>query len=131
MGEAVLPPDITSTHTPMRALLDFRELSALLHGAAAEISAVSLSESTVTLRVNAGGSERLVVFGEVDTLRCRMAASPAHTGVLETVGLEKLGAGEVWRLYAQTAEGAELELSARTIVCDGAEVTGVGRSYRH
>jgi hypothetical protein len=111
--------------------VDFREVSALLHGAAVDIRAVSLSESSVTLIVAAADSERLIVFGGVDLLRCRMAASSAHTGLLETVGLEKLGAGEVWRLYAQTAEGAELELSARTIVCDGVEVTGVGRSYRH
>ena len=96
-----------------------------------DIREVSLSASRVELRVAAGSAERVLVFGGVDTMRCKMGASSAHAGSLETVGLEKLGAGEVWRLYAQTAEGAELELSCGAIHCDGVEVTGVGRSYRH
>lgn len=111
--------------------MDFREVTALLHGAVVDIREVSLPESLVELRVASASAERVVVFSEVSTMRCKMTPSSARAGSLNTVGLEKLGAGEVWRLYAQTAEGAELELSCRAIICDGVEVTGIGRSYRH
>lgn len=96
-----------------------------------DIREVSLSERLVGLRVASASGDRIVVFSGVSTVRCKMAASSAHIDSLETVGLEKLGAGEVWRLYAQTGEGAELELSCRAIHCDGVEVTGIGRSYHH
>lgn len=111
--------------------MDFRDVTAVLFGAAVDIRSVSLSEGRVELTVMAAAARRAIVFGEVGMLRCRMAASSTHRALLDSVGLEKLGAGEVWRLYAQASDGAELELSCNVIFCDGQEVGGIGRSWRH
>ncbi|MBA3645563.1 MAG: hypothetical protein H0W63_05240 [Gemmatimonadaceae bacterium] len=94
---------------------------------------MSFSEGRLAIRVERGGAAAApdLVFHQVEIMRWKPAKNPAPPSPLDTVGLEKLGAGEVWRLYAQTVAGAEIEISCRTIVCDGAEVTGIGRSYRH
>lgn len=48
---------------------------------------------------------------------------------LSIVGLERLAADDVWRLYASPGHSGTLELSCAGITCDGSEVHGVGRHY--
>ena len=113
--------------------MDFREVSAFLYRSNVEFKDVSFGRRSVEMKASApdGCSSHTISFRDVTILKWQSARQASGSGELVTVGLEKLGAGEVWRLYAQTAGHAELELSCRAIYCDGAEVTGIGRSYRH
>lgn len=116
--------------------MDFREVAAALHGADVETHSIDLAGISVRL-VTAADSRReravrTVVFDRVTSLKWSSSAERASSVItLSTVGLERLGADEPWRLYIRTPDGAELELSALSVSCDGEEVTGVGRSYRH
>jgi hypothetical protein len=113
--------------------MEFREVTAILHGATVVVRALDFSGARLVVDIQGREETRAHEheFQDVELLRWKTMKNAGPTAALETVGLEKLGAGEVWRLYAQTTIGAELELSCRRIECDGAEVTGIGRSYRH
>lgn len=115
--------------------MDFREVAAALQGADVETHSIELGGGRVRL-VTAARSRReraacTVVFDRVTSLKWVGTSERASVLTLSTVGLERLGPGEPWRLYVRTLEGAELELSANAVSCDGEEVTGIGRSYRH
>jgi len=113
--------------------MDFREITALLHTSLVELEKVLLSARSVELTVSPadGGSRRTITFSDVMIMKWNPAPATNSISAVRTVGLEKLGAGEPWRLYAQTSDGSELELTCRAILCDGVEITGIGRSYRH
>ncbi len=111
--------------------MDFREVAAALQGASVSEHRIDLRSNCVELVVPATPRARSVVFASLLSLKWSNTSGIPTVLTLSTVGLEKLGAGEPWRLYIRTSDGAELELSCREVSCDGAAVTGVGRSYRH
>jgi hypothetical protein len=111
--------------------MDFREVAAALYAASIGEHTIDLRSSCVRLVVPAGHLTRIVVFENLISLKWSNASALPTVLTLATVGLERLGAGEPWRLYIRTSEGAELELSCGAIFTDGVEVTGIGRSYRH
>ena len=112
--------------------MDFREVTEIVLGGLIEFREVSFPSASAELVVSGrNGGTRTISFREIELLKWKGARGNAAPSAIDTVGLEKLGAGEAWRFYAQTKDGAELELSCRSIFCDGAEIGGVGRSYRH
>lgn len=123
--------------TASPATVDFRDLCRSLHGARVEASALELGAGRLALAVEGGSDDPSavveLVFDRVTLLRWqREPADPAKTMLLSTVGLERLAADDVWRLYlgVDGGRGGVLELSCRRITAGGAEVTGVGRSFR-
>ena len=111
--------------------MDFREVAAALQGASVSAHRIDLRSNSVELVVPAGPATHTVVFENLLALKWSNTPATPTVLTLSTVGLEKLGPGEPWRLYIRTSDGAELELSCRDVSCDGTAVTGVGRSYRH
>lgn len=115
--------------------MDFRELAELLHGARIDAQSIDLGGNRVELVISRGtapnGELTSVTFERVAALKWSGASAASPSMTLSVVGLEKLAPGEPWRLYVSTAQGAELELTCGTVSCNGLEVTGVGRSYRH
>lgn len=111
--------------------MDFREVAAALQGANISEHRIDLRSNCVELVVPASPLARTVVFESLLSLKWSNTSAGTTVFTLSTIGLEKLGPGEPWRLYIRTSDGAELELSCRDVSCDGTAVTGVGRSYRH
>ncbi|MDQ6719005.1 MAG: hypothetical protein M3Z17_11760 [Gemmatimonadota bacterium] len=111
--------------------MDFRDVAAALQGASISEHRIDLKLNSVELVVPASPRALAIVFEDLLSLKWSNTSATPTVLTLSTVGLEKLGPGEPWRLYIRTSDGAELELSCRDVSCDGAAVTGVGRSYRH
>lgn len=107
--------------------MEFREVAAALQGATLETHSMDLGRSQVQLAV----PSHTVIFDGIISMKWVSSQAGPAVLTLSTVGLERLGPGEPWRLYIRTPDGTELELSCRAVSCDGEEVTGVGRSYRH
>ena len=57
------------------------------------------------------------------------SSAPYDRMELSIVGLERLAADDVWRLYANPGQSGTLELSCASITCDDIKVHGVGRHY--
>ena len=112
--------------------MDFRDVTALLLGAEVEVESLKLAAGSVRMSVRSEGNEATTIsFDGVTKMTWKAPGPRAESQTVAVTGLEKLGTGEVWRLYVQATSGAELELSCRAIDCEGREVTGLGRSYRH
>lgn len=111
--------------------MDFREVAAALQGASIREHRIDLRSNCAELVIPSAPEPRRIVFENLLALKWNNTSAVPSVLTLSTVGLEKLGPGEPWRLYIRTSEGAELELSCRDVSCDGTAVTGVGRSYRH
>ena len=110
--------------------MEFREAASLLQGASAEAHSIDLGSGFVEL-VLAKPARHTLRFEKISHLKWTGPDSRSASLDFSVVGLEKLGPSESWRLYARTPEGAELELTCASVSCDGMEVTGVGRAYRH
>ena len=114
--------------------MDFREVAKVLQGSRIAAHSIDLTGNRVEVVTSPkamGAPAHSVCFEGVTALKWSGASPGSSLMILSVVGLEKLGVGEPWRLYISTAQGAELELTCRAAMCDGAEVTGVGRSYCH
>jgi hypothetical protein len=117
-----------------RPAIDFRSVCRTLHGSRIERHALDLTTKRLELaivRPDHDHAERVsLVFEGVTQFRWQCdSPAPYERMELPIVGLERLAAGDVWRLYLNPGPAATLELSCSRITCDGAEVQGVGRSY--
>jgi hypothetical protein len=115
--------------------VDFRTVCLALHGARIERHALDARakrlELTIAPAVRSGEDQLALVFEGVTQFRWQCdSPAPFDQMDLPIVGLERLAAGDVWRLYLNPCQSATLELSCSRITCDGAEVEGVGRHYR-
>ena len=114
--------------------IDFRAVCRLLHHARIERQVLDVTgrrlELAITRSDGDGTGRASLVFEGITQFRWQ-GDSPAPSQPLElpVVGLERLAADDVWRLYIAPAPGATVELSCARITCDGAEVQGIGRSY--
>jgi hypothetical protein len=108
--------------------MDFREVTAVLHGSILQSHSIDLANSRVELAPKDAPSVR---FESLTILKWSGTGSPTSAMRVAVVGLERLGAGEPWRLYLKSENTGELELTCARVLCEGAEVTGIGRSYRH
>ena len=111
--------------------MDFREVAAALHGAQLNEHRIDLQARRAELILPGTPRPRTIAFKGILALKWSSTSATPAVLTPATVGLEKLGPGEPWRLYIRTPDGAELELSCREVSFDGAAVTGVGRSYRN
>ena len=117
------------------AASDFRAVCRALHRSHVERHALDLEGKRLELAVLAATHEPAepvtLVFEGITQFRWQSdSAAPYERMELTTVGLERLAAGDVWRLYLNPSQSATLELSCRRITCDGVEVHGVGRHYQ-
>jgi hypothetical protein len=118
--------------------VDFRDVSAALHHAVFEEHRIDLATNRFELTAASShtepGKRISLIFEGVTAFRWH--SKPASSASIDPsiVGLERLGAAEPWRLYLSLPGGGEIELTCARILSggtDGAEVTGIGRSYRH
>ena len=115
--------------------MEFRDVTALLYGSELASHTIDLSSGRVAL-LPAGEKTPVALNRSIAFERVRMLKWTGHTDAgagmrISIVGLERLGAGEPWRLFLQLDGSAELELTCDSVFCRGEEVTGVGRSYRN
>jgi len=108
--------------------MDYREVTAVLHGSTLKSHSIDLANGRVELAPDGLPS---IVFETVTILKWSGSASAATGMRVSVIGLERLGSGEPWGLYLKGENSGERELTCARVICDGAEVTGVGRSYRH
>jgi hypothetical protein len=115
--------------------MDFREVTAALQGAILQSHSVDLALGRVELVPSPAEGPSApalpVVFENVTLLKWDGLPGRVMAIRVFSIGLERLGAGEPWRLYLHCENAGELELTCERVVCGGSEVTGVGRSYRH
>lgn len=114
--------------------IDFRAVSAILFRARIDDVSLALQAGRLRLVIRPAGAEPArpvaLVFDGVSDFRWRSGTTDVTDPLeLSVVGLERLAADDVWRLYAVPVPGAVLELSCRAVSCDGREVSGVGRSF--
>ena len=114
---------------------DFRAVCRMLHCSQVERHALDLKtkrlELTITPADRARAAPDTLVFDGITQFRWQSdSAAPYERMELSIVGLERLAAGDVWRLYLHPCRSATLELSCTSITCNGAEVLGVGRHYQ-
>lgn len=116
------------------AVIDFRTVCGVLHESHIEQHDLDVTTRRLELAIVRRDQERAarvsLVFEGVTQFRWQSDSPAPHKRMeLPIVGLERLAAADVWRLYLNPAPGTTLELSCSRITCDGAEVQGVGRSY--
>ena len=113
--------------------IDFRAVCRTLYGSHVERHALDVTTKRLELSlVRPDGSEEKLrlSFEGVTQFRWQCdSPAPYKRMELPVVGLERLAADDVWRLYLNPGGAATLELSCARITCNGAEVQGVGRSY--
>ena len=114
--------------------IDFRAVTRLLHHSRIERDVLDVTGRRLELAIarSDGASTRRasLVFEGITQFRWQGdSPAPSQPMELPVVGLERLAADDVWRLYIVPAPGATVELSCARITCDGAEVQGIGRSY--
>ena len=114
--------------------IDFRAVCRVLYGSRIEGHALDVTTKRLELaivRTEHDGAARVsLVFEGVTQFRWQCdSPAPYERMDLPIVGLERLAADDVWRLYLNPRPAVTLELSCARIICDGAEVQGVGRSY--
>jgi hypothetical protein len=114
--------------------IDFRTVCRTLHGSRIEGHSLDVTTRLLELAIARTDDGRVrqvgLVFEGVTQFRWQCDSPvPPQRMELPVVGLERLAADDVWRLYLNSSPGTTLELSCRRITCDGAEVQGVGRSY--
>jgi hypothetical protein len=115
--------------------VDFRSVCQRLYGSHVERHALDLRAKRLELAIVLAGrdrTERLALVFEGITQFRWQCDSPAQYDLMELsiVGLERLAADDVWRLYLNPCYSATLELSCTRITCGGAQVQGVGRHYQ-
>jgi hypothetical protein len=115
--------------------IDFRIVCQQLYGSHVERHALDLRAKRLELAIVRRGpdpTERLALVFEGITQFRWQCDSPAPYDLMELsiVGLERLAADDVWRLYLNPCYSATLELSCTHITCGGAQVQGVGRHYQ-
>ena len=114
---------------------DFRTVCGMLHRSEVERHALDLKAKRLELAMLPAAGDHsgraTLIFDGITQFRWHAdSAAPYERMELSIVGLERLAAGDVWRLYLHPCRSATLELSCTRITCDGAEVTGVGRQYQ-
>lgn len=114
---------------------DFRTLCRMLYCSQVERHALDLKAKRLELAIMPTDRDRtglaMLIFDGITQFRWQCdSATPYDQMELSIVGLERLAAGDVWRLYLHPCRSATLELSCTRITCDGAEVLGVGRHYQ-
>jgi hypothetical protein len=107
----------------------------MLHRAQVERHTLDLKEKRLELTITPadrdGAAQATLVFDGITQFRWQSdSAAPYERMELSIVGLERLAAGDVWRLYLHPCRSATLELSCTRITCNGAEVLGIGRHYQ-
>ena len=114
--------------------IEFRTVPALLHRARVAAASLDVESASFRLITHAPDGTRpaveLALSGVSEFHWHAGAAAPGDPLELAVVGLERLAADDVWRLYLVPGPAAVLELSCRAVRCNGADVTGVGRSFR-
>lgn len=115
--------------------MDFREVTAALLGAVLESHSIDLAAGRVELvpveRGHSAAGRRTVAFESVSAFKWTATTPRGRELFVSIIGLERLGPEEPWRLYLRSENGGELELTCARVSFGGAEVAGVGRSYRH
>lgn len=114
--------------------IDFRAVCGLLYRSRIDRHSLDVTTKRLELAVlspkEAGTEPVRLVFEGVTQFRWQCdSPAPDQPMELPVVGLERLAASDVWRLYLNPAPATTLELSCGRITCGGAEVQGVGRSY--
>ncbi|HJP56549.1 MAG TPA: hypothetical protein VJ847_05910 [Gemmatimonadales bacterium] len=114
--------------------IDFRTVPAMLHRARVETASLDLASASFRLVArppDSGTAPVTLVLSGVSEFRWHAGAAARGDPLsLSVVGLERLAADDVWRLYAVPGPSAVLELSCEAIRLNGDPVTGVGRSFR-
>jgi hypothetical protein len=106
---------------------DFRTVCRMLHCSQIERHALDLKTKRLELTITTPAT---LVFDGITQFRWQAdSAAPFDRMEVSVVGLERLAADDVWRLYLHPCRSATLELSCIRITCNGAEVRGVGRQY--
>lgn len=128
------PSSSTSTSVAEPPAIDFRAVCRTLYGSRIDRHALDVTTKRLELTIarTDDGHARSVclIFEGVTQFRWQCdSPAPDERMELPVVGLERLAAGDVWRLYLNPAPATTLELSCSRITCDGVEVQGVGRSY--
>ena len=118
-----------------RDTTDFRTVCRTLHRSQVERHALDLKAKRLELTIMPTDGDRddstTLVFDGITQFRWQTdSPTPYEQMELSIVGLERLAAGDVWRLYLHPCRSATLELSCIRITCNGAEVLGVGRQYQ-